>query len=108
MGAMRRGGDDTSTLQLGHYLDRVVFSRVGYSDGCEIPVGYFMVALGMAVYGTVEGRIGLIWEVAVMEEKRRGREKVGEDTAAKVVDWLGETCQLPADNRVMEVRERER
>jgi len=104
LGVVRRETNDpTNTIMQGHYLDRVVMKSEGYEDGKLFDVGFLLVGLNMAVYGTVEERVRLVMDVARREEGVGVGEGVGERTMIKVVDWLAETCQLPADNRVVEV-----
>lgn len=99
------GSDPSATLQMGHYLDRVIFKSSKFKDSESLMnVGMMLTALNVGVYGTVESRIDAMYDLAIMDNRVvRGKDFVDSECVERFIDWLGETCQLPADVRVMEV-----
>ncbi|GMI04825.1 hypothetical protein TrVE_jg13362 [Triparma verrucosa] len=94
--------DPTFSIQVGHNIDRVVFSLPQYHDEKTYPNSLFLTVLTMAVYSTVNDRIKLIFEIAARQSNASSA-KVSEHATAEIVQHLADTCQLPAENQVIEV-----
>lgn len=67
MSTLRKAtSDPTFSIQLGHNIDRVVFTFPQYHDEKAYPNSLFLTVLTMAVYSTVQERIKLIYEVRLI------------------------------------------
>ncbi|GMH63297.1 hypothetical protein TrLO_g6122 [Triparma laevis f. longispina] len=104
MSTLRKAtSDPTFSIQLGHNIDRVVFTFPQYHDEKAYPNSLFLTVLTMAVYSTVQERIKLIYEVAAQQENKPPTDKVSSTITSKIVQHLADTCQLPPENQVIEV-----
>ena len=110
---------ESFTIEMGHYLDRIVvdvlqqrgpIASTGGSD--ELPVALFFTTMASAMNGSVSDRIRILHELLVTEERylQRGLGAGGSDTGADsvpiasvraMVGYLQDTCQLPPDTQIV-------
>jgi hypothetical protein len=102
--------DDAFTVELGHYMDRVVLeymSRRGQVTTRDPqPLSFWMTLLSMALSAPVPDRILALYEVVAKQASRKADEAGGgrvtvADTRS-LVRHLQNTCQLTPDTQVVE------
>jgi hypothetical protein len=102
--------DDAFTVELGHYLDRVVLeymSRRGQVTTRDPqPLSFWMTLLSMALNAPVPDRILALYEVVAKQASSKADEAGGgrvtvADTRS-LVRHLQDTCQLTPDTQVVE------
>lgn len=95
--AQLKGGE--FTVQLGHYLDRVVadvLGKYGKSADDPLPLALWLATLSMALYSSVDERIEVLFESMEKENS-----SVLFSQVEDMVGYLQDTCQLPPDTQVV-------
>jgi len=81
-------GTDSFTIQLGHLMDRVVFTALGTSDDDDsttkndyvATIPFFLVVLSLALHGSVKERIHALYHVMVLTEQQQQQSNGFNDT----------------------------
>jgi len=101
--------DGTNTVQLGHYLDRVVLNQPGYDDDKEYPLSFLFTVLSLALFSPVEARLNLLYKVLQLSSSAGsspGSSSAPSPLPAPIVyDFitvLRDTCQLPPESHPVE------
>lgn len=97
------------TVELGYSLDRVVVQMLQKhkkSSEDEQPVTLWLTVLTLALNSSVPDRIRALYGALQAEQEGRGDENGGEDSVTfgsmlRMVGYLQDTCQLPADTQVI-------
>jgi hypothetical protein len=113
-------GDEAFTVELGHYLDRVVLDVLGrrgqVSTRDPQPVAFWMTVLSLALNAPVPERILALYEIASGQQQQYqqqlaadhegdgsdGDRSVTVEGTRKLVGYLQDTCQLTPDTQVVE------
>ena len=119
------GKGEEFTIQLGHILDRVVFSALKFSDitnalhvgvegtkdnnsndSVELPVPFFLTVYSLAMNASADDRIDALFDImkhyGEKYEERRNDDLINEENVKKLVSYLQASCQLPPETQVVE------
>jgi len=94
--------DVTATIQLGHYLDRVMLSQPNYSDSTPYSLGFLFTILSLALYSSVAERQELLYTVLQHEANLQPTAPLPATTMEDFLQMLKDGCQLPPEVAAIE------